>query len=59
MRLGRCALLGAAGRARTSHVVQFRPVWVECPEEELAEKALESMQRVSALAALRGGGKAF
>jgi len=39
MCLGECALLGAAGRARTPHVVQFRSVWVECLEEELAEKA--------------------
>ena len=59
MRLGRCPLLGAAGRARTPHVVQFRPVGVECPEQELAEKALELMQRVIALVALRWGRKAF
>jgi hypothetical protein len=39
--------------------VQFGPVWVECPEEELAEKALDLMQRVIALTVLRRGRKAF
>jgi len=59
MRLGERALLGAASRARTPHVVQFRPVWVECPDEELTEKALELTQRVLALTPARRGGKAF
>ena len=31
-------LLGAAGRAGTAHIMQFRPVGVECPDEELAPK---------------------
>ena len=59
MRLGERALLGAASRAWTPHVVQFGPVRVEGPDEELAEKALELIQRVSTLAACRWGGKAF
>jgi hypothetical protein len=39
-------LLGAPGRARATHVVQFRPVGVEGPEEESAPEGAEFGKRL-------------
>src|SRR5260370_25703722 len=50
-------VLGAPGRTRAAHIMQFRPVGMECPGEELAPKAPEFRDRVgpSVAAASRGG----
>ena len=37
----RGVLLGTPGRAGAAHIMQFGPVWVECPDEELMPKAPE------------------
>src|ERR1700723_4304052 len=49
--------LGAAGRARSAHVMQFRPVGVECLGEEIAEEGADSGEGigVSVAAFCRGG----
>jgi hypothetical protein len=39
-------LLGAPGRARTAHVMQFRPVGIEGPEEESAPEGAEFGERL-------------
>src|SRR5271168_1140039 len=50
-------LLGAAGRARSAHVMQFRPVGVESSGEERAEEGPDSGEGmgVSVAAVCRGG----
>jgi hypothetical protein len=49
-------VLGAPGRARAAHIVQFRPVGVERPGEEMLPKRLEFSERpgLSAVADRRG-----
>src|SRR6188472_506447 len=50
-------LLGATGRARAAHVMQFRPVGVEGPDEELAPEVADFSQNagLSVPAGSRGG----
>jgi hypothetical protein len=51
-------LLGAPGGAWTTHIVQFRPVGIECPGEELAPERPDASERPGAsVAAVRPGGE--
>src|SRR5215218_9220810 len=50
-------VLGAAGRARAAHIVQFRTVGVERLGHELAPEAAEFGERPGKAVALRRGGK--
>jgi hypothetical protein len=49
-------LLGAAGRARAAHIMQFRPVGIEGPDEELAPEGEQPGEWAGAsVAAVRRG----
>jgi hypothetical protein len=50
-------VLGAPGRARAAHIVQFRPVRIEGSGEEMLPKSLEFSERLdlSVVADCRGG----
>src|SRR3981189_3071137 len=49
-------LLGAPGGAGAAHIIQFRPVGIESPGEELAPEGTDFSERVGAVAtAYRGG----
>ena len=51
-------LLGAAGRTGAAHVMQFRPVGIEGPDEEKAPELTDLGENVSlSVAAGRGGGE--
>ena len=50
-------MLGAPGRARAAHIMQFRPMGVERPGEEVAPEGTELGERVGGVAA--AGGKMF
>jgi hypothetical protein len=56
----RCRLLGTPGRAGAAHVMQFRPVGVEGPGEELAAEIADFGEKIAAsVAAVRRGGELF
>src|SRR5258708_5104380 len=52
-------MLGAPGRARSAHIVQFRPVRVECFGEELAPESKDFSERIGPVPAVRAGRKGF
>jgi hypothetical protein len=53
-------LLGAAGGTRTPHIMQFRPVRVECPDEKLAPGSPDFIERAGfAFSAVRRGERGF
>src|SRR4051812_42511795 len=56
-RLVATRLLGAAGRAGTAHIVQFRTVGVKRPGHELAPESPEFGRQSCDSGALRRGGK--
>src|SRR5687768_147972 len=54
------ALLGVTGRAWAAHVMQFRPVGVERPDEELVPEIADFGQEMGAsIAAFHLGGELF
>jgi hypothetical protein len=60
MRVRRRHVLGTPGGARAAHIMQFRPVRIECPGEELAPEGADSSERPGLpVAAVRLGGKGF
>jgi hypothetical protein len=50
-------LLGAPGGAGAAHIIQFRPVGIESPGDELAPEGTDFSERVGAVAAACRGGK--
>src|SRR5258708_29654157 len=52
-------MLGAPGRARSAHIVQFRSVRVECFGEELAPESKDFSERIGPVPAVRAGRKGF
>lgn len=58
MPLRRSRLLGAPGRAGAAHVMQFRPVGIESPGEELTAEIADLGEGIAAsVAAFRRGGE--
>src|SRR5664279_3699820 len=51
------AMLGSPGRTGPAHVMQFRPIWLEGPVEELAPERLELGNRAGPIVAADGGGR--
>src|ERR1700694_1281649 len=53
-------LLGAPGGAGAAHIIQFRPVGIESPGDELAPEGTDFSERLGGLAAgRRGGGRGW
>jgi hypothetical protein len=52
-------VLGVPGGARAAHVMQFRPVGVERPGQELAPEGTDFSEWAGAVAAASRGGEGF
>ena len=52
-------LLGVPGGARAAHIMQFRPVGVEGPGQELAPEGTDFSEWAGAVAAASPGGEGF
>ena len=55
--VGRTHVLGAPGGTGAAHIMQFRPVGIEGPGDELVPESTDSGQGVGAVAPACRGGK--